>query len=490
MTTGEVLILASLGTPLAAAGSALIFARMRDVRDTVTVVAALALTSICAALLVETTLGRPPEMRLAEPIPGLAIFFRLEPLGALFAAMASALYLLNSLYSIGYMRARREPRQGRFYACFGLAMCAVSGVAMAGNLFTAFLFYELLTFATYPLVTHKGDETSRRAGRLYVLLLGGSAAALLLPAVATIQAMVGSTEFVTGGLLAGRMDACPAGVLLIMLVFGTAKAALMPLHAWLPGAMAAPTPVSAFLHAVAVVKTGVFLILKCAAGIFGPEIIATSPAAQGLLWVAAATILVASVTALTRDDLKERLAWSTVSQLSYIISGALIAVGAGVVGGGLHMLTHAFGKITMFMCVGAIYLATGVTRVSSVSGLARRMPLVFAAFLVGSLSVIGLPPFGGMWSKFLLITAAFGAEQPVTAAAMILSSLLSAACFLPIVISGFLGEPGEAALRSGPVRAPFLAVLPPVVTAAGCFGLFFIGDWVMTYLIPIAERAP
>jgi multicomponent Na+:H+ antiporter subunit D len=404
--------------------------------------------------------------------------------------MSSVLYVANSLYSIGYMRARREQRQGRFYACFGVAMCAVSGVAMAGNLFTAFLFYELLTFATYPLVTHRGDETARRAGRLYLLILGGAAAALLLPAVAAIQAMVGSTEFVTGGLLAGRVGPLAAGVLLVMIVFGVAKAALMPLHAWLPGAMVAPTPVSAFLHAVAVVKTGVFLILKCVAGVFGPEIIATSPAAQVLLWIAAATILIASATALTRDDLKERLAWSTVAQLSYIISGALIAVGAGVVGGGLHMLTHAFGKITMFMCVGAIYLAAGVTRVSAVGGLGRRMPLLFAALLAGSLSVVGLPPFGGMWSKFLLITAAFGAGQPVTAAVMILSSLMSAACFLPIVVSGYLGVSGEAALRPGSGRAPLLSVLPPVLTGAACFALFFLADQVMTYLIPVAERAP
>ena len=395
------------------------------------------------------------------------------------------------MFSIGYLRAKGDGRQTRFYMCFALSMFGVMGVAMAGNLFTLFVFYEVITLASYPLVTHAGDAAARRAGRIYLGLLMGSSVMLLLPAIVGVWFIAGSTDFTQGGLLAGKADGMTASLLLAMIVFGAAKAALMPLHVWLPAAMVAPAPVSALLHAVAVVKAGVFTLLKASAYIFGPELIATAPAAQWLLWIASASIVIASLVALTRDDLKARLAWSTVAQLSTITSGALIAVGAGVVGGGLHMLTHAFGKITLFMCAGAIYVATGLTKVSEMRGLGREAPLVFACFLAASLSVIGLPPFGGMWSKFLLITAAFGAGQAWTAWAMIVSSTLSVVYLLPVAIHALAPTPrSEAVTRPTGSGSPGIMVAALVLTTIGSLGLFFLADAVATFLAPVTGAAP
>lgn len=486
MSAGEVLILAALALPLFTAGVIYAVGRAPDVRETITMMAAIGLSILCAAILARTTHGGAPELTLAQPLPGLRLAFRLEPLGALFALMASTLWALNSLYAFGYMRARREANQTRFYMCFALAMFAVMGIAMAGNLFTLFVFYEVLTFSTYPLVCHKGDEAARKAGRAYLLTLAGASVLLLLPGIVGVYHFAGSTDFEAGGLLAGKVGPVAASVLLVLLVFGTAKAALMPVHAWLPKAMAAPAPVSALLHAVAVVKAGVFTLLKISTYIFGADLMASTPATQGLLWIAAASIVIAALVALTRDDLKERLAWSTIGQLAYIGSAALIG-GATVATGGLHMATHAVGKITLFMCAGAIYAATGVSRVSEMRGLGRRMPLTFAAFLTASLSVIGLPPLGGFWSKFLLITDAFESGQALTAWAMLVSSLLSAFYLLPIAVLGLL--PPAGTVPAGfilPGGAPRMALAALAVAAALCFVLFGLAGPILAFLQPLA----
>jgi multicomponent Na+:H+ antiporter subunit D len=490
MSTGEALILAALILPLFTAGVIYAVGRAPDVRDTITMMAAIALAILCAAIFARTAQGNPPELTLAQPLPGLKIAFQLEPLGALFALMAATLWAINSLYSFGYMRAKREEHQTRFYMCFALAMVGVMGVAMAGNLFTLFIFYEVLTFSTYPLVAHKGDEPARKAGRIYLGMLAGASVLLLLPGIVGVWHFAGSTDFVVGGVLAGKAGPIDASILLILLVFGTAKAALMPVHAWLPNAMVAPAPVSALLHAVAVVKAGVFTLLKVSTYIFGADLMAATPATQWLLWIAAATIVIASLVAMTKDELKARLAWSTIGQLAYITSAALIG-GAAVAAGGLHLLMHAFGKITLFMCAGAIYVATGISRVSEMRGLGRRMPLTFAAFLLAALSVIGLPPLGGFWSKFLLITASFSAGQGATAWAMIASSLLSTLYLLPIAVVGLLPVRGTLpAAFTLPGGAPRMTLAPLAITAAACLLLFGLADPVLTFLQPVVEGAP
>lgn len=492
MNTGELLISFALALPLFAAVATYAVGRMPDVRETLTLVATIGLVIVTLSMAVRTGAGTPPQLVLARPLEGLELAFRLEPLGALFALMASVLWGVNSMFSIGYMRGKRETNQTRFYVCFCLAMFGVMGIAMAANLFTLFVFYEVLTFSTYPLVAHKGDEPARRAGRIYLAILVGASVTLLLPAIIAVQAFAGSTDFVPGGLLAGKVNLEVGGILLALIVFGTAKAALMPVHSWLPTAMVAPAPVSALLHAVAVVKAGVFTIMKVSAFTFGPGLIGDMPASEWLLWLAAATIVISSLVAMRQDDLKARLAWSTIGQLAFITSAALLPVSGGFAAGGLHLLAHAFAKITLFMCAGAIYVATGATRVSQMSGLGRRMPLVFTCFLIGSLSIAGMPPFAGMWSKFLLISASFGSEEWITAAAMILSSLLSLFYLAPVAIRALLPPAGDAppAQFVRPGGAPGLAVAPLVITAIACVLLFFLADEVTAFLVPVAGAAP
>ena len=488
MNVGELLILLALALPLFAAALIYAVGRMADVRDTLTLVTCIGLCIITISMFVRVGAGDPPEAIIAQPVAGLEIAFRLEPLGALFAVMASLLWAVNSLFSIGYMRGRREANQTRFYMCFALAMFGVMGIAMAANLFTLFIFYEVLTLATYPLVIHKGDAASRRAGRLYLGTLLGASVVLLLPGIIGVAVVAGATTFTPGGLLPGNTSALVGNLLLLLLVLGAAKAALIPLHGWLPAAMVAPAPVSALLHAVAVVKAGVFTILKTSTYIFGPELMTALPAATWLLWLAAATIVIASLVALASDDLKARLAWSTVGQLAYITSAAMLPVAAGLVAGGLHMVMHAVAKITLFMCAGAIYVATGATRVSELSGTGRRMPIMFTCFLVASLSVIGLPPMGGMWSKFLLVDAAFGSGEWVTAAAMIVSSLLSVAYLLPVAFRALYAPvdvTGPGVARQGGTPGP--AVAAASITAIACLALFAGADFIADYLEPLGN---
>ncbi len=488
MSGGELLILLALALPLFAAAVTYAVGRMPDVRETLTLVACIALSIVAISIFMRVGQGDPPELMLAQPLPGLSIAFRAEPLGALFAVMASVLWGINSLFSIGYMRGRREAHQTRFYTCFAIAMFGVMGIAMAANLFTLFVFYEVLTFATYPLVTHSGTPAARRGGRIYLITLVGASVLLFLPGIIGVQAVAGSTSFTPGGLLDGRVDPVVGSALLLLLVFGAAKAALMPFHGWLPNAMVAPAPVSALLHAVAVVKAGVFTVLKVSTYIFGPGLISTLPAATWILWVAAGTIVIASLIAMTKDDLKARLAWSTVGQLAYITSAAMLPMASGLVAGGLHMVFHAAAKITLFMCAGAIYVATGASRVSEMGGLGRRMPWVFIAFLAASIAIVGLPPMAGMWSKLLLITASFGYGEWLTAAALVASSMLSLVYLVSVGFRALFPPIGDGAAREfvRPGGTPATALVALCITAAACVVLFALADPLANYLAPIA----
>ena len=488
--TPELLIPAILLTPLLAGLAIALLHRAPDAREGATLVGAGALFALVIMLTMEVSArgaaGTPIAWTVAEVMPGLSIAFEVERLGVLFAVIASGLWIVNSVYSIGYMRGNRERNQTRFYICFAIALFGAMGVALAGNLFTLFIFYEVLTLSTYPLVAHKGDDNARRGARIYLLALLGTSIGLLLVGIVWTYVVAGSLDFVPGGLLPDDLDPVLASVLLLLFAFGVGKAALMPFHFWLPNAMVAPTPVSALLHAVAVVKAGVFSILKIAVYVFGPDLINATPATDFVIAVAAFTILAGSLIALTKDNLKARLAYSTVSQLSYVTLGAMLATTAGFMGGGLQILMHAFGKITLFMCAGAIYVATGLTQISDMRGLGRKMPLVFAAFLIGALSIIGLPPFGGAWPKLELITGAFESDRLWLAFVLLASSLLNIAYLVPIAILALMPPAGTATVPEfkRPGGAPFAAVLPPVLTALACLGLFFAADAVVAFLEP------
>ncbi len=472
----ETLILAALGTPIVGA----IFIRLTgawpNVREAVTLTTAGLLFAIVMLLLPSVQAGEQPTLVLQEMLPGIAIAFAVEPLGMIFALIASSLWIVTSIYAIGYMRAHNEQNQTRFYMCFALALASVMGIALSANLLTLFLFYELLTLSTYPLVTHAGTKAARQGGRTYLSILLFTSITFLLTAIIWTWSLTGTLDFTDGGILAGKASPGVAAALLLLFVFGTGKAALMPFHRWLPGAMVAPAPVSALLHAVAVVKAGVFTVLKIAVYIFGIDFLAEVSTAKVLAYLAGATILIGSIVAMRQDNLKRRLAYSTVSQLSYIVLGAMLASPLAVIGGAMHIVTHAFGKITLFFCAGAIDVALHKKNISDMRGIGRAMPFTMVAFFVASLSIIGLPPLAGMWSKWYLGLGALEADELALLGVLMISSLMNVAYLLPIPIRAFFSEPTDGSAFTKIKEAPLMCVVALMITALSCVALFFLAE--------------
>jgi len=413
------------------------------------------------------------EYTLVEVLPGIAIRFRVDSLGMLFALVASTLWIVTSAYSIGYMRGLKEHGQTRYFSFFALALSGTIGVAFAANLFTLYLFYEMLSLATYPLVTHHQDREARASGRKYLTYILGTSIGLVLPAMLVTYHLTGTLEFAPNGFLAGAAPAGTLVVLLVMFVFGFAKAGIMPFHGWLPAAMVAPTPVSALLHAVAVVKVGVFSIFRVITGVFGVELLKELNLGTLLCAIAAVTIIVASLIALSQNELKRRLAFSTIGQLSYIVLGAALLSPKGLVGGMVHIAMHAFGKITLFFCAGAIFVATGKKYISDMVGIGKKMPVTMLAFFIGSLSVIGLPPTGGFFSKWNLVLGSLEADKQSMLLVLLVSSFLNAVYFLPIVYNAFFCAPEKSLFENKVAEAPLWCVVPLVVTALVSIALFF-----------------
>ncbi|MEQ8283846.1 MAG: monovalent cation/H+ antiporter subunit D family protein [Parvibaculum sp.] len=500
MTHGTILLLA-IFIP---AGVTLLIAALGsrpDLRDGASVLASIATFIAVMTLLGPVMEGARPEAALFEVMPGLLLAFSIEPLGMLFAVVASGLWIVTAIYSIGYMRGAGEKKQTRFYICFAIAISGALGIAFSANLFTLFVFYEILTISTYPLVAHKETPEARAGARTYLAILMTTSIAFLLVGIVWVWNIAGTLDFQAGGILDGKLDPAFAPFLLALFAFGIGKAALMPFHRWLPAAMVAPTPVSALLHAVAVVKAGVFTMLKVGTYIFGVGFLSKTGASDWLIWLAAASILIASIVALTKDDLKARLAYSTVSQLSYITLGVALANQMGVIGGSMHIATHAVGKITLFMCAGAIYVASHKTKISELDGLGRKMPITFIAFTIAALSIIGLPPMAGSWSKWYLMMGAADAGQLAIIGVLMLSSLLNVAYLLPIPARAFFAAPaGRPAHSLGAAanpeadrieEAPLLCLVPICITAVGCILLFFAVGGLYDFLlhIPILPEA-
>ena len=455
-----------------------------DVRETITLVTAGLLFLVVMTLVPDVLAGARPEVTLIEPLSGLPIYLKVEPLGMIFGAVASFLWIVNSIYSIGYMRGHNEQNQTRFYVCFAIALGSTIGVAFAGNMFTLFVFYEVLTLSTYPLVTHKGDRKAVMGGRTYLGILLCTSIGLQMLAVIWTWTATGTLDFTPGGILAGKVEGPEVGILLFLYMYGIGKAALMPVHRWLPAAMVAPTPVSALLHAVAVVKAGVFTVVKVVVYVFGIDLLAQTAQAQWLLYVAGATIIIASIIALNADNLKRRLAYSTVSQLSYVILGAAILAPISVAGAAIHIAAHAFGKITLFFAAGSIYTAAHKTEVSQLAGIGRRMPWTMAAFTIGSISMIGVPPTAGFLSKWYMLLGAMETEQMVAVGVIVISTLLNAAYFLPIVYAAFFRSEEEAPAHHTDDHhehgeAPLPIVIALMVTAAGTVLMFFFPEIVL-----------
>jgi multicomponent Na+:H+ antiporter subunit D len=470
--------LISLSILLPLVGSMLVVAtgKSPNLRETVTLVTSVLLFTVILSIRSHVLDGQTLHIQLLEMMPSLTISFQVEPLGLLFALVASFLWIITSIYAIGYMRGHNEDNQTRFFFSFALSISAVMAICFSGNLLTLFVFYEVLTLSTYPLVTHSGTEAAKKGGRTYLGILLGTSIAFFLFAVLGTYYTAGTLDFKAGGIFDAEDNQMLLAALLVLFCFGIGKAALMPFHRWLPAAMVAPTPVSALLHAVAVVKAGVFSILKIVIYIFGINNISELATADFMLYLAAFTILVSSAIAMTKDNLKARLAYSTVSQLSYIIAGALLATSVASAGAALHIATHAVGKITLFFCAGAIMVASHKKNISEMVGLGRQMPITMVAFTIGAISIIGLPPMAGSWSKWFITIGAIEADKLLIVVTLMVSSLLNIAYLLPIPIKAFF-NPTQGEQKpwswSETKEAPMPILIAITVTSIGCLVLFF-----------------
>ena len=520
--SAEVLILIAVFAPLVGVVLIMLSGDARpNQRDAMMVLTSLVTFAAVAGIVPEVDAGGRPRVELLEVVTGLPIAFEVEPLGMLFGLIASFLWIVTSFYGIGYMRGHHEGNQTRFFACFAVAISAALGVAFAANMFTLFIAYEVLTLSTYPLVAHHQNHEALRSGRIYLGILLTTSICLQLVAIVWTWVASGTLDFTAGGILAGQVEGPALAILFFLYMYGIGKAALMPIHSWLPAAMVAPTPVSALLHAVAVVKAGVFTVLKVTIYIFGLDHLMETGVSQWFVYVAGFTVIAASCIALTKDNLKARLAYSTVSQLSYIVLGAAVATPFAVLGSAMHIAMHAFGKITLFFCAGAILVATHKTKISQLNGLGRRMPFTFFAFFLGALCVIGAPPLGGIWSKWHLLIGAYDGGQIIAVVVLLLSTVLNIAYLLPPVVRAFLlppnaepdngggsvaghggehggnhgdgngdhgsdhgGDDGGGAIR----EAPVLCVVPLTLTALGCLILFFFVEPLFGLLEGITEH--
>ncbi|WP_340677555.1 proton-conducting transporter membrane subunit [Paraglaciecola sp.] len=475
--SAELLIQLIILLPLVAAAGVLLSHRHPNIREAISLTVASSVFVLVFLLYRQIINGETGMVNWITILPGLNVSFKTEALSVLFALIASFLWIVTTLYAIGYMRSHHEQNQTRFYTFFAISIAAVMAIAFSENLFTLFIFYEVLTLATYPLVTHAGTEKAQQGGRTYLRILLGTSIVFFLPALIATWAIAGNLSFTVGGVFADDTPSLWLAILLVFFIFGIGKAAMMPFHRWLPSAMVAPTPVSALLHAVAVVKAGVFTLMKTVVFIFGVDTVGELVTTDFLLYLAAFTILASSLIAMKQDNLKARLAYSTISQLAYISLGVLLATEAGLIGSSMHIAMHAFGKITLFFCAGAILVVSHKTEISQMGGLGRKMPLTMIAFFIASLSIIGLPPTGGSWSKYYLLLGTLETQHWVLMAVLMISSLLNIAYLLPIPIRGFFpGKQIPAQADNTPEtmqEAPLPALIAIIITTSACVLLFF-----------------
>ncbi|MCB9800441.1 MAG: monovalent cation/H+ antiporter subunit D family protein [Candidatus Omnitrophica bacterium] len=459
--------------------------KSKNLRETWTFLAAILKFGIVLSLYPAITSGKIIVFRFFDVLPGVTTSLRIDPLGFYFALLSSFLWIITSVYSVGYMRTLEEKHQTRYFASFALSLSATMGIAFSGDLLTFFIFYEMLTIATYPLVVHKETPEAIQAGRKY-LVYSLSAGAVLLGAIAWSYYETRTLTFTPGGFLGSIESTKTIMILFVLFIYGCAvKGALFPLHAWLPSAMVAPTPVSALLHAVAVVKAGVFGVLRVIGYVAGPAALERAGHYHWLTCVASFTILGASVMALAQDNLKRRLAYSTISQLAYIILGASLLNVNAYLGSMLHMANHAFMKITLFFCAGAIYAKAHKEKIQDMKGLGYQMPLTFIAFTLATLSLSGFPPFSGFISKWYLCKGALEGGHWGVLAVYLSSALLNAAYLLPVVFVAFT-KTGESSVTRD--EKPYALTAPLYITAVfvilmGCL------PWLISRQVNLAGMA-
>ena len=471
------ILLIALLIPLIGTLGVMIRGKEENVREGISSISSIILFCVVLSLIPDILAGRILECHLFTILPGVTITLRADAMSMIFAIVASSLWTIAVFYSMGYMRGLKEHAQTRFNACFALAIFGAIGVAFSDNLFTMYLFYEIVSICTYPLVAHHQDEEGYSGGRKYIIYLTTTAKGFLLPAMILIYVLTGTLDFTTDiryGIFSPDLDKWLVIMLYVFCLFGFAKNGIMPFHHWLPGAMVAPTPVSALLHAVAVVKVGVFCTTRVMLNTFGLDTMSNLNLGIPTAYFVGFTVLAASIIALSKDNLKSRLAYSTVSQLSYIIMGVALLTDAGIQGGLIHIVNHAFSKITLFFCAGAIYVAAHKKYISEMEGLGRTMPFTFGAFAIASLSMIGAPPVAGFVTKWSLLVGSIQAHQIGILLILIASTMLNAAYFAPVTYKAFFGKRPEGEPFQGVKEAPLSMLIPILIacTISVLLGIF------------------
>ena len=459
-----------------------------NLRETWSVIASVLKFGIILSMVPAVLAGDQYEWTLCQITDTVGLTLRTDPAGMIFAVLASMLWVPMNFYSIGYMRCNNEREQTGYFAAFAVCMSAVMGIAMAENLLTFFIFYELLTLASYPLVLHKRNQEALMASRKYLTytLISGQ---LFLAGIIAVYCISGTLEFRPGGFLTPDMAPKWAlqAIFALLILAGSVKAAVMPLHGWLPAAMIAPTPVSALLHAVAVVKTGVFAVLRVIGFVFGPQLLATIGIIDVLAWIAAASIIISSLIALKQDHLKRRLAFSTIGQLSYIVLGAALLSPLSIKGAYLHLVAHAVMKITLFMCAGLIIARTHRNNISELYGIGKKLPVTMACFTIASLGIAGTPFLVGFVSKWNLALGALQAGKPLYILVWVASALLAAAYLMPVVrMAYFRKDPKERFREYGAFS--FSMLIPICVTTAIAIMLGVLPD-IYPHFYDLADMA-
>jgi multicomponent Na+:H+ antiporter subunit D len=483
MSAGLALV-ALLLTPLAHAAAVMALSRPPGLRDVVNIGFALATAVLAFLVLNAAGQGESARIVLARPLPNVDLSFAIEPFGALAAMTIAGLGFLHAAHAAGVVRAVQEKAPARLMAFTALAMGAALALSFSANLFSLFIAYQALILAVFPLVAHRGDEEARAAGRTFLGTLLSTSIVLLLPAMIWVYALAGASDFQTGGVLAGRVDAATANVLLALFVFGLAMAAMPPVHRWLPAASKAPLPALVVVQALIVLPAGGVALMKVLAYVFGPALEDASLAATALLAVAGVGMCGAALIALSRQDLRERLAYSCMAQALAVFAGALLALPAGLFAAALQIVATCCAATTLLMAIGTIASVTGRTQAADYVGLGRVMPWTFAGFALASASMIGLPPFSGAWAKLWLIAASASSGLVWAAALVGAGAVLTFAHLAPLAANAFAARAPVDPFKR-PDGASILLVAPVILAAAATLSLLVLADPLASFLSPM-----
>mgnify|MGYP001298847963 CR=1 FL=1 len=478
-----------LAAPIAQALLVALLWRPPGLRDTIHFLFACAGAGWALYLVGAVAAGETARVVLARPLPQVDLAFSAEPLGALIAALILGLGAPHAMHTIGLVRATRERAPARLMALCALATAAAVATALSANLFSFFVAYQALILAVFPLVAHRGDEESRRAAGIFLATLMASSIGLFLPAMVWTYAIAGALDFQPGGVFVGRIDTITANVLLTMFVLGLATTAIPPMHRWLAAATAAPYPALASIYALAILPAGGVGVLKIAAFVFGPALSDAAFAARAMMVLAGVGMCMAALLALSKQDLRERLAYSCMAQSLAVVIGALLALPAGLFAATLQVVALSCAAVTLFMAAGTVAAVTGRANAADYRGLGRVMPVTFAGFALAAASMIGMPPFSGAWAKLWLITAS-AASGLVWAAALVgLAAVLTFAHLGPLAANALAAKAPSGAIDK-PDGASIVLAAPVVVTALATLWLLVLADPLASFLSPIWTPRP